>query len=136
MKTPREILLANHLRSVDQLDEIRNRLVSGLPSPNPPIRANRETAGFWRELFRLNPKFSFGLGMAWACILALRFSTHEGAAASGSVTRLAPDRSPALPQQRLLLAELVGLPVPKESRPWEPVPARPRSARPTTTPAV
>ena len=113
MKTPRELLLAQHQAVAPKLDRLRERVVDAAePSrmPRQPRRARFAEA--WSEFFRI-PRIAWaGLAAAWVVIIALNVASSETPPPKNRYAKAAPPRSPemlqALREQRQLFAELVG----------------------------
>ncbi len=81
-------------------------------------------------LFSPHPKAWAGLAAVWVVILTLQLTSrdHTEVAARQTVPP-SPEMLIVLRQQRLLLAELVGRPAPREAEQPKTVPSRPRSDR-------
>ena len=90
MKTPRDILLAQHRAAGPKLDAIRRALVAEFSHEDK--KAHSWLAGlvswclrgskiFWRELIFPSRRIWSGLAAAWLLIVAVNFSKRESAPA-------------------------------------------------------
>jgi hypothetical protein len=125
MKTPREILLAQHQAVAAKLDAIRREVVetTGQPSLlNWPIL-------LWRELVWPCRQVWSGLAVVWVVILAVNFSAHDPELVAGKSPPPSREIILTLPQQEQLLAELMGPGEPRVAVPPKPFSPRPSSER-------
>ena len=138
MRTPREVLLAQHQAAEPKLDDIREKVVAGL-APDAPISATRMPpvtprrasaleAGWRQFLWSLRWHLA-GLSAAWLVVVALGIDlpllrpTRGGPADAPSPRQLLA----ALRENQRQLRELIGAPAAEPApEPQKPAPS-PRS---------
>lgn len=108
MKTPREILLAQHQGATPKLDILRRAVVADL-KPNPPREPGIPfLLQLWRELIWPCRRMWAGLAAAWLLIVTFNFAQRDVAPVviakqeSSGAVRL------AFHEQRRLLEEIIG----------------------------
>lgn len=135
MKTPREILLARHKAVDPKLDQLRRVVISELNNEGTKERSLVTwflccSRNLWLELILPKPQAWVGVAALWVLILALKVSTHDAThALAGSKASVSPAVMAEVRQQKLLFAELAGLPQLPDVKPSKPLLPRPRSAR-------
>ncbi|HSY17361.1 MAG TPA: hypothetical protein VK815_03465 [Candidatus Acidoferrales bacterium] len=79
MKTPREILLAQHRAAEARLDVIRQTTLAAVTRMQPPEPAVHATLfqTLWQELFFSTRRTWTGLAMVWALIFLVNFSQRD-----------------------------------------------------------
>jgi hypothetical protein len=131
MKTPREILLAQHQSAQPKLDDIRHTAVAAVydrrSSPPTTITANILKT-LWHELILPSRRIWTGLAAIWILILAANVSLrdHPSVAMAKSPS---PEMVQTFKQQEQLLTELIGPDVPAIAEPQKSYTPRPSSQR-------
>ena len=79
MKTPREILLAQHRAANPKLDALRQSIVAAprQSAANNDSQASTLFQTFWRELFFSARRTWTGMAAIWAFILLVNFSQQD-----------------------------------------------------------
>ena len=121
MKTPREILLAQHRDAEPKLDAIRQSAVAavhdrrlstdGVRERRSPTAATTIWRILWDELIFPSRRTWAGLATAWVLILAVNFSMHDRSPIIVTKSPPAAEMIMAWRQQQRLMAELNGVPV-------------------------
>jgi len=137
MKTPRDILFAQHQNAAPKLDAIRQSAVAAVcdrRAMNDARERRSQTAAttilktFWRELILPSRRIWTGLAAIWILIFVFNFSQRDPA---GMMARKSPPPSPEMiltfPQQERLMAELIGPNEPQAAAPPKPFLPQPRS---------
>jgi len=137
MKTPRDILFAQHQNAAPKLDAIRQSAVAAVcdrRAMNDARERRSQTAAttilktFWRELILPSRRIWTGLAAIWILIFVFNFSQRDPA---GMMARKSPPPSPEMiltfPQQERLMAELIGPNEPQAVAPPKPFLPQPRS---------
>jgi hypothetical protein len=137
MKTPREILLNRHRSAAPKLDAIRREVVKVAADVNRRKQTVRELtfAATLANAIRLSflelvwpcRRIWTGLAAAWILIFAVNFSMRDP---SPAITRKSPPASEmifAWLQQQRLMAELNGLPAPRDTEQQKIFRPRPRT---------
>lgn len=113
MKTPREILLAQHRAADQKIDAIRHNLVSELnrQETREPGSANIFVSWFlgcskkiWDELILPSRRTWSGLAAVWLILVAINVSLHDSTPA-GKILASAPVMM-SLPEQQRWMNEL------------------------------
>jgi hypothetical protein len=134
MKTPREILLAQHELVVPELNAIRRKVLTIELRARTSLHPwrSRCLAVPWRELIRPYRRIWAGLAMVWLVIFAVNLSLRDE---SPTVATKAQEPSPefilAFWQQERLLAELIEPHPRRLVVPLKPTSPQPRSQRRT-----
>jgi len=133
MKTPREILLQKHQAAEPKLDRIRQEILAELLQTAAPekSRAPERVSFFlklWLELILPARRIWLGLAAIWIVILAVNFSSNDEPRLAGNAA--APDAQTIaeLKEQKLLMAQLLGLNDADADKPKSIAP-RPRSEK-------
>jgi len=125
MKTPREILLAQHQAVASKLDAIRREVVESTRRPplfNWPIL-------LWHELVWPCRHVWAGLAAIWVVILAVDFSDHDTELVAGKSPPPTREMILTFRQQERLLTELIGPNEPQAVAAPKPFLPRPSSER-------
>ena len=79
MKTPREILLAQHRAAEPKLDALRQSIVAMVAREQHPVPAIRTTLfqTFWRELVLPSRRIWAGFVTVWVLIFVINFSQRD-----------------------------------------------------------
>jgi hypothetical protein len=119
MKTPREILLAQHRAAIPKLDAVRQSAiaaVTGAQQPRPAVRTNLFQM-LWRELILPSRRTWAGLATVWVLLIAVNLVLRDQSPATGAkpvtiaaminygeqqkfLNELFADRSPAIDADR------------------------------------
>ena len=117
MKTPRDILLAQHRAAENKLDALRREVIQELNNQETKEQSFPVTQTFlvtwllrcsktiWHELVFPSRRIWAGLATAWLLIFAINFSLRDHLAANVSKIS-SPEAMMTFQQQQRLLAEL------------------------------
>jgi hypothetical protein len=125
MKTPREILLAQHRAAEPKLDAIRYEVITEINRKGDKAQSQINLVslclgGFnklWFELIFPSRRIWAGLAAAWILILIANISLRNQQQATMAKASPTPEMILAFRQQEKLLSELIGQ---REAQPAEP----------------
>jgi len=127
MKTPREILLAQHRAAETKLDALRQSVVAA-SRPNAAINNSQASATFfqilWQELFLPSRRFWTGTAAIWIFILIINFAQRDGVdSVTGRAVRSSGPVMSLQAQQRWMNELFADRALPPEAdRPWHSAP--------------
>ncbi|HVU27790.1 MAG TPA: hypothetical protein VHG71_08665 [Verrucomicrobiae bacterium] len=135
MKTPREILLAQHRAAGDKLDKIRDKFVAGLNHRDTKAQSSISVLAswylggsnaVWRELIFPRRRIWAGLAAIWILIFIVNFSQRDKSELAVKALP-SPEIFSTFQQQEKLLAELIGPSGPRVAEPPKPFLPKPRT---------
>jgi hypothetical protein len=149
MKTPREILLAQHQAANPKLDAIRHSTIATFNHQKTRVWVERATSPsqratcpllsvswflscskkIWTELIFPSRAIWAGLAAVWVVILAVNYSMRDHS--QPQMAKTSPQMVLAFRQQEQLLTELIGPNDPPVTEPAKPTLPRPTSLRHT-----
>jgi len=138
MKTPREILLAQHRAAESRLDKIRGELVAELNHKGTKVRSPISSfvswclggsSAVWRELIFPSRRIWASLAAVWILILAVNFAQRDHSPVVMAKTAPTQEMILSFRQQEKLLGELIGQSEPRIAEPPKIFLPAPRSER-------
>jgi hypothetical protein len=131
MKTPREILLAQHQATTPKLDAIRHAAVAAVYGRRTVSSQAFTTflQAIWTELIWPSRRIWAGLATVWVLIFVANFSMRDHSQPQMAQASSSPQMILAFRQQEQLLTELIGPNDPPVAEPAKPSQPRPTSLR-------
>jgi hypothetical protein len=112
MKTPREILLAQHRQSEKKLDAIREEVVTTMLSRQTKNANHKSLLVVVSDqvsmLLRFRSRAWITLAPLWIIIVALKLSTQDSSRVIASRSSISPEIVREVRQQKFFFAELIG----------------------------
>ncbi len=126
MKTPREILLAQHRAAEPKLDGIRQSIVTTVCERQSQTATTTIFQTLWQELFLPSRRLWSGLATVWLLILAINLAQREPSP-DGKMIASAPTMMSLREQQRWMNELFADRSAPVEAAPPKTFSPKPRT---------